>query len=204
MKLHGYGSALLVFASCLADGQDIPAPSPLIRPNQELRVSGLPALRSESHDGGDVLATSLATVLNDKSLCCERGSALEDRLPQSDPVSLKDVAAKLQGRQLASDGHPVMITAEFVLPDSLNSGQIVHALATKHAPLMSWNDHLYVAYGVIYDDTYYADGSETYVIKKILLWDTRFSDSRREVVFNREKDGLEKIAGVLFLTVAPQ
>lgn len=204
MKLHGYASALPIFVACLAFGQDLPPSNLVIRPNVEIRVSGLPSLRAESRSAGDVLATSVATVINDKSLCCDRDSALEDRLPQSDPVSLKEVAAKLQGRQLSSDGRPFMITAEFVSADALNSGQLVHVIATKHAPLMVWNDHLYVVDGVIFDDTYFGDGSEIYVIKKFLLWDTRYSDSRREVVFNRDTDDLSKVQGMLFLSVAPQ
>jgi hypothetical protein len=42
------------------------------------------------------------------------------------------------------------------------------------------------------------------VIHKFLLWDTRYSDSRREVVFNRETDDLGKVDGFLFVDVKPQ
>jgi hypothetical protein len=42
------------------------------------------------------------------------------------------------------------------------------------------------------------------VIKKFLLWDTRFSDSRREVVFNRDTDDLGKVEGFLFVDAKSQ
>jgi hypothetical protein len=42
------------------------------------------------------------------------------------------------------------------------------------------------------------------VIRKFLLWDTRFSDSRREVVFDRDTDDLSKVEGFLFVDVKRQ
>ena len=59
-------------------------------------------------------------------------------------------------------------------------------------------------YGAIYDQAVYSDGSITYVIRKLLLLDTRFSDSRREVTFNRDTDDLSKVQGVLFVQAARQ
>src|SRR5262249_37031597 len=178
----------------------IPTSSYVSHPNQEIHVSGLPALKARSNEAPDVLATAVATVFNDQELCCGERSALESRLPQSDPVSLKDVAAKLQGRQLLRDGRPVQITAEYFDAAAINSGTLVHAIALKHAPLMVLNSLLYVVSGVIYDDAVYSDGSEIYVLRKFLLLDPRFSDHRRDVTFNRETDDLSKVQGVLFLT----
>lgn len=199
--VNSCGLALLGLVS-IAYGQDYPGPSAVFHPNQEIRVNGLPSLRAESKDASDVLATSLATVLNDKDVCCERDSALEDRLPQSDPVSLKEVAAKLQGRQLLSDGRPILVSAEYLAPDSVSAGQVIRALMDHHAPLMEWNSRVYVVYGAVFDEALYSDGSRTYVIHKFLLLDTRFSDSRRNVSFNRDTEDLDKVQGMLFLTVA--
>ena len=42
------------------------------------------------------------------------------------------------------------------------------------------------------------------VIHKFLLWDTRFADSRREMVFNRDTDDLSKVEGFLFVDAKPQ
>jgi hypothetical protein len=175
-----------------------------VQTNLEIRVSGLPSLRAQSSDAPDVLATALATVLNDKDLCCDRHSALEDRLPQSDPVSLREVAAKLQGRQLRTDGRPVLITAELFTPAAVSAGQLITAIRAKRAALMVWNSRLYVVSGVVYDDSTYSDGTDSYVIHKLLLLDTRYSDARREVRFNRDTEDLSKVEGLLFLTVAPQ
>jgi len=42
------------------------------------------------------------------------------------------------------------------------------------------------------------------VIRKFLLLDTRYSDSRREVVFTRGVDDAGKVQGLLFLQSKPQ
>ena len=101
--------------TCLAYTQDVPSRGyPTIHPNLEARISGLPFLQAQSTDAPDVLAAALATVLKDRDLCCDRQSALEGRLPQSDPVSLKEVAAKLQGRQLLGEESVADVTEERV------------------------------------------------------------------------------------------
>jgi hypothetical protein len=187
------GSFLAV--SCLAHGQ-------VYNPDQEVQVSGLRVLMARSQERSDVLLTSLDTVLHDRSLCCGKDSALEDSAERANPLSLKDVASKLQGRHLLSDGRPIMVTAEYFEPAAINSGMLVGTLRDKRALLLQWNSHVYVCYGVIYGELYDENGGMQYAIRKFLLLDTRYSDSHREVVFNRETDDWSKVQGMLRLTVA--
>ncbi len=207
-KFHSSGSALLVAVrvvaawclavGCLAYGQ-------YYFPNKEIRIGDLPALTAKSRDLSDVLAASVEISFHDKEICCGRNSALEDDVQRADPKSLKNVSAKLQGRHLLSDGRPIMITAEYVPAAEVNPGQIVGALAQKRAPLMLWNSHLYVVYGVIFDETVDPDSGATIdAIHKLFLLDVRFSDERREVTFNRDTDDWGKVQGLLLLKAAPQ
>jgi hypothetical protein len=181
---------------CLAVGQSYP--------NREIRVSGLRALMARSHEPSDVLLTSLDTVLHDRSVCCGPDSALGDSAEKANPLSLKDVVSKLQGRHLLSDGRPIMVTAEYFEPAAINSGTLIGTLRDKHALLLQWNSHVYVCYGVIYDELYDENGGLQYSIRNLLLLDTRYSDSRREVIFNRQTDDWSKVQGMLRVTVAPQ
>ena len=174
-------------------------------PNQEVRVSRLAVLRARSHDPSDVLLTALETVLHDRDICCGKDSALEDSAARADPLSAKDVATKLQGRHLLSDGRPIMVTAEYFEPAAINSGMLIVTLRDQHALLMEWNSRWYVCYGVIY--TKYVDpnsGMELDTINKFLLLDTRYSDARREVVFDRATDDWSKVQAMLRLSFAPQ
>lgn len=198
-------SSLLVWCSrivlvCLS----VSAHGQIYYPNTELRINDLPSLTAKSKDPSDVLAASLEIIFRDKDVCCGKNSALEDDVQRADPKSLKDVATRLQGRHLLSDGRPIMVTAEYVPSTSLVAGTLIGALSDKQALLMEWNSHLYVVYGMIYSTTYTAEGARIDSILKIFLLDPRFSDQRREVTFARATDDWGKVQGLLSLKIAPQ
>jgi hypothetical protein len=181
----------------------------ILNQDQEIQVHNLPSLMARSHDASDVLLTSLDTVFHDREICCGKDSALEDSASAADPESLKAVASKLDGRHLLSDGRPIIVKAEYVAPDAVNSANLIGMILNQHAALIEWNSHLYVVHGVVYMWFASRSGpeggvSEGTVIHKLLLWDTRYSDSRREVVFNRETDDWSKVQGLLFLEAQPQ
>ncbi|HWY22422.1 MAG TPA: hypothetical protein VNX26_14440 [Candidatus Acidoferrum sp.] len=183
---------------CVAYGQ-------IYYPNQEIRIHDLPSLTASSGNLSDVLATSVEIILRDKEVCCGKNSALEDSLQSADPASLDDVAKKLQGRHLLSDGRPVMVTAQFVPAAAVNSGLLIYALTEKHPALMEWDSHLYVVYGVTFNRTIMQNNGPTMdTIQQFLLVDTRFSDKRREVTFDRQTDDWGKVPGLLMLKVARQ
>jgi hypothetical protein len=173
-------------------------------PNQEVRITDLPLLTAKSKDASDVLAASAEIILRDKEVCCGKNSALEDSIQRADPKSLKDIAARLQGRHVLSDGRAIVVTADYVPAPSVNSGNLIAALTEKQALLIEWNAHLYVIDGVIYNTAYSPDSGRMDSIVKILLLDTRFSDQRREVSFDRQTDDWAKVQGVLILKTAPQ
>lgn len=187
----------LAFCGC-AYGQHTYSPD-------EVRVSGLPTLMARTHDASDVLLTSLDTIVQNREICCGKDSALEDSAQRADPASLADIAAKLQGRHLLSDGRPIMVAAKYVTPEAVNGYLLIETLKQKHAMLMLWKSHLYVLYGVNYVEDYDREtGAGTDNVRKLLLIDTRYSDSRRTVEFNRETDNWSQVRGVVWLTFAPQ
>jgi hypothetical protein len=117
---------------------------------------------------------------------------------------LKDIASKLQGRHLLSDGRPIIATVEYLTPDQVNAGHLIYMLAANHAPLMMWNSHLYVVDGLTYVEDVDNDGGVTYVTHKFLLQDARFSDSRRRVPFDRLTEDAGEVQGLLFVQAAPR
>jgi len=167
----------------------------------EVRVSGLPSLMAKSHGLEDVLPTSLDIILHDRSICCGRDSALEDDVARADPRSLKDVASRLQGRHLLGDGRPISVRTEFWPTEAIDGLRVVNTLKENHALLMAWNSHLYVVYGVVYRWVDYSPDKGPYcVLRRLLLLDTRFSDSRRTVEYNRETDDPANVQGFLTVT----
>jgi hypothetical protein len=172
-------------------------------PNQEVQVSGLPALTAPSTKKSAVLATVIETVLQDKAVCCGKDSALEDAV-HSHPASLKELGVKLQGRHVMSDGRSVMVSAQYVPQSSITPDLMISILMDQHAPLMAWKSQTYVLYGVIFDETIFSDGRRQHTIHKLLLLDPRFSDERRETEFNRDTDDWGNVEGILTLTAARQ
>jgi hypothetical protein len=195
-------AAMGVVASCLAVGGF--AGGQTTYPEQEIRVHDLPLLTARSPHASDVLATSLEIVFNDKDVCCGKNSALEDSVQAADPKSLKDIAGKLQGRHLLSDGRPIMVTVEYLTPDQANAGHLIYMLAANHAPLMMWNSRLYVLDGLSYVENVDTNGGVSYVTHKFILQDARFPDARREVSFDRVTEDASKVQGLLFVKAAPQ
>lgn len=174
-------------------------------PNKEVRISDLPSLTARSRSAADVLATSVEIIFHDKKVCCAKDSALEDAIRSADPTSLKDVSDKLRGRHLLSDGLPIQVTAQYLPAASVDAASLINALTAKNALLMQWNSRMYVVYGVTYVQTFDPNtGSRTDAIHKLLLWDARFSDERREVVFDRLTDDWGKVEGLLVLSAARQ
>src|SRR5580698_9733736 len=141
-----------VAISCLALGACAYGQESYI--NLEVHVSDLRPLQAHSKEPSDVLVASLGIILPDQEVCCGKDSGLDDSVQQADPASLPDVAAKLQGRHLLSDGRPIMVTAKYIAPDALNSYLLLETLQQRHAMLMQWRSHLYVCYGVTYRKDY--------------------------------------------------
>ena len=193
--------ALGVALCCCAEGQ-------VLFQDQEAHVHNLPSLTARSGEPSEILLASLASVFHDPTICCGKDSALQDSALATDPTSLKDVANKLEGRHLLSDGHPIQVTAEYLAGGPINSDHIISMILNQHAAIIEWNSELYVIHGVVYRWTASGDPSSGYtkttLIRKFLLWNTRFSDSRREVVLDRDKDDWSKVEGLVFLQVARQ
>jgi len=169
--------------------------------DQQARVNSLPTVVARSDDPSDLLLASLETIFHNPEICCGRSSALEDSAQAADARSLKDIASKLDGRHLLGDGRPIHVTAAYLTPEAVTASHVVGELADQHPMLMQWNSHLYVVYGVVYVRT--EDPSEPgtvgMITRKFLLWDTRYSDERRNVVFDRESEDPNKVQGLLFL-----
>lgn len=195
-------AALLCLVS-LAYRQDVPPSYPVVKPNQEIRVAHLPRLAARSADPSYVLLTSLDIIFHDHAICCARDSALGDSAAAAEPGSMKDIVAKLQGRHLMSDGRPIIVTVRDLAPQATrNPGLVVSALTDQRALLLIWKSHLYVLYGALFDEAQYADGSLAETINQLFLLDPRYSDSRREVPFTREKDDWNQVEGLLLLSVS--
>lgn len=172
----------------------------VVHPDQEVQISSLPSVIASSKSDSDVMVASLATAVMDSAVCCGRNSALQDEVP-SDGTSLKELGYKLRGKHRLSSGESFNITDQYWTGASVNPPAIIGSLIAQRALIMDWNDHLYVVHGAVFDEYRYYDGRIAWVIKKLLLVDTRYSDKRRYASFDRQADDWGKVTGILALTI---
>jgi hypothetical protein len=137
-------------------------------------------------------------------VCCEKDSALADAVAyaaMTDPP-LKDLAAKLEGRQLTDDKDPILVSAKYVPGSSITGDFIVRSLLGQHALVVEWKAHIYVLQGALYNEVRDSSGAREFSVIKLFLLDPRFSDERRTVIFDRKTDDLTNVQGALAVTVS--
>ncbi len=198
MRAGKFSGAALSLAFCgMALGQTASG-------DKDVSVHDLPIVVAQSKEAVDVLAAGLEMVFRDKEVCCGKDSALEVSVQKADPHSLQDVANKMQGRHLLSDGRPIMVSSEYLAPSQVSAGHMIVMLRENQVALTMWDSHLYVIDGMTYVDSADSDGNISYLIHKFSMQDPRYSDSRRRVTFDRVTQDASKIQGILFVKVALQ
>lgn len=169
-------------------------------PNQLLRTAASPAVVAASKSKPDVMTASVATAVIDPAVCCGPNSALVDRVELANGRSLTVLGEKLRGKHYLDTALSIVVTDQYWPVASVRAEDIISSLMAQHPLLMVWSGHLYVVDGVIFDESRSCN-SHMYVIKKLLLVDTRFSDRRRYVSFDRQTDDWGKVTELLALAI---
>ncbi len=203
-KLHLPASTLLliiIMSCCMnANSQDY-YDSYIVRPNQEVQIASLPSVVAASKSKSDVMVSSVATAVIDPDVCCGRNSALVDRVDSANGRSLMLLGEKLRGKHYMDSGLSIVVTDQYWPGASVNADDIVASLMARRPLLMDWSGRLYVLYGAVFDEYIYTSGKDVRVIHTLMLVDTRFSDRRRYVSFNRQTDDWGKVTGLLALAI---
>jgi len=183
----------------------------VVRRNQEMRIASLPSTVAASTSKSDVLVASVATAVMNPDICCGRRSALEDQIlaatASTGKISLKELGEKLRGKHYLDDGSSIFVADQFspavqTDPNRVGPRDIISSLMSQRPLLMNWAGHLYVLYGVVFDECLDSDnGYDFPAIRTLLLIDTRFSGPRRYVSFNRQTDDWGKVTGFLALAI---
>ena len=184
-----------VVSACAQDQSD----TYVLLPNQQTRITSLPSAVADSTSDSAVLTASVEMIVVEPDVCCGRNSALADQVPAA--KTLKELGERLRGKHVLDTGSSILVTDQYWSGASVNAEDIVGSLLAKRPLLMDWNSHLYVLDGAVFDEYRYSSGRVAHVIRKLLLVDTRFSDNRRQVVFDRQKDDWGKVSGLLALAI---
>jgi hypothetical protein len=201
MNSKSASTLVLIISYCLAAHSQVVNQPSTLRPNKEVKVAYLPSKAASSEKNSAVLAATLETAIMQPDVCCDRDSALEPQIPPARNLSLKDLGDKLQGKHYLGTGLPIVVATQYWSGASTNVQMIIGTLMQQRPLIMDWNGRLYVLYGATYDEYVDNSGNTEQVIKTLLLIDTRYSDARRNVTFNRQTDDWAKVNGLLSLTI---
>ncbi len=188
---------LLAFATIAA--QDTSYPSLVVHPNQEVTVKNLHLKLARWPGETAALAGALETILDFPQLCCGRNSSIPALPASARSNSLQEIAAKLNGKHVLSDGRPVFVAAHYFSASAITSHQIVAFLMENQALLVQWDSHFFVLSGAVFDDKVYSDGNRDIILRKLRLFDPDATAAAHEITFDREKDQWSEVQGFLLI-----
>ncbi|MFI5117764.1 MAG: hypothetical protein ACHP8B_13820, partial [Terriglobales bacterium] len=114
---------------------------------------------------------------------------------------LMQLGGRLRGKHYLDSGLSIVVTDQYWPGASVNAEDIISSLMAQRPLLMDWNGRLYVMYGAVFDEYRSYCSPNMHVIRTLLLVDTRFSDRRRYVSFDRQTDDWGKVTGLLALAI---
>ena len=188
------GALALVVSS---PAQELPVPDPeVVHPNIRVSVPNLSPENAADESSGAVAQAAMATVLSASNMTCDSASQLNAVLEANGGTTLRTLAEKLRGASCMTNGTIVHLSAEFTPNASIQPDSILAPILHGRPLLLRWNGELYVLRGVIYDEHLHNSGNRENVIRELLLIDPRYSDRRRFVSFDRQKNDFSEVEGI--------
>lgn len=203
-KSVGRLATLLIAFSALSYSQTDLGPSYRFLPSKQIRVTNLRLQNASTNSATDVLSAALSTIFNDPQVCCGKDSALGEVVLSADSGSIEDLARALQGRHMLGDGLPIFVNSLFLQPASAKPQQILAPLLENKPLLIEWNSCFYVVQGAVFSERDYENGSREYMLRQLLLLDTRYTDRRAQVSFRADSNSWRDVQGILILNAATE
>ena len=186
-------------------GQDVPLGGyPVVHPYRRIQISNLAGISSTDTTSPAITKAALAIVISASKVNCEHDSQLESIADANAGASLQTLVTKVAGAFCSENGRRFRVTASFVPNSAIQGNNIIASLKQGQPLLIEWKDVLYVLYGVVYDERIHSSGRQDNFIREFLLIDPRYSDKRRLVTFERDKDNFAEVEGIASIRTTPE
>jgi hypothetical protein len=180
-------------------------PPVYIKPNQTVDLA--PAIMGTARQNCEnwALAAGLETILQWQDVHLEQsywvrhlngGELCVHQLPSMDEL------AKVVNKEFSlEDGRRVRLELHFVRGAPVDTGALIGGLQQQQLSLFLWHGHPYYMSGVTYDE--YTGGSygHMFLVKEVRLANTYARQPN--ITFQRDRDNMSEIAGVLSVSVIP-
>jgi hypothetical protein len=151
------------------------------------------------------LAAGLETILQqqnvalDQSFWVMRLNGGELCIPEM--PSMDALAQVVNKEFVLEDGRHVRLELHFVPGAPVDIGGLIAGLKQQQLSLFLWHGHPYYMSGVTYDERIGRDGSRVFIVKELRLADTYAKQPG--ITFQRDRDNMGEIAGILSVSVIP-
>ncbi len=210
MSRHGAILAVVLFtvvSFCAAQKADkkLGGQSYQVKPDQTADISGPKLITAKQACENWGLAAGLEAMLLQHDIALNQnfwvmrinaGEICASELPAA------DVLAKLINQEFTlDDGHKVRLELQYTAGAPTDVDSIIARLQQNQLSLLVWRGHPYYLVGATYDENIGRDGTRFFEIKELRLSNT-FA-KLPGVTFQKGRDDLNEIGGVLTITATP-
>jgi len=185
----------------------VPPPNVKLNPGQIVDIAGLSSATASQKCENWAWAAGLETILHTQNVDLKQKYWVikaDGGEVCKDSFDLSSLPQYINGEYVLDDGRHVRLEATAV--SGLPQGVDPFILAPQAGrPLMLiWKGHPYLYVGMNYDELRFADGQREFSVTKLKFLDPFASDPAKQVVyFDREKDDLADISGMMDVIAEP-
>jgi hypothetical protein len=188
-------------------GTPLPRPDVKLNPDQNVDIAGLASATASQKCENWAWAAGLETILRTQNVDLKQKYWIikaDGGEVCKDSFDLNSLAQYINGEYVLDDGRHVRLEATTI--SGLPQGVDPFILAPQAGrPLMLvWKGHPYLYVGMNYDELKFASGQREFSVSKLKFLDPFASDPAKQVVyFDREKDDLADISGMMDVIAEP-
>ncbi len=186
----------------------LPRPDVKLDPDQNVDIPGLASATASQKCENWAWAAGLETILRTQKVDLKQKfwvlKADGGEVCKDSAVELNTRAHYINGEYVLDDGRHVRLEATTVegLPQAIDP--FILAPQAGRPLMLVWKGHPYLYVGMNYEELKFANGQRLFSVTKLKFLDPFTSDPAKQVVyFDREKDDLADISGMMDVIATP-
>jgi len=186
----------------------LPRPEVKLNPDQNVDIAGLTSATAEQKCENWTWAAGLETILRTQNVDLKQKywvlKADGGEVCKDNSIDLGSLSQYINGEYVLDDGRHVRLEATTIagLPQGIDP--FILAPQAGRPLMLVWKGHPYLYVGMNYEELRFAGGQREFAVTKLKFLDPMASDPAKQVVyFDREKDDLADISGMMDVIAAP-
>lgn len=186
----------------------VPRPDVKLNPDQSVDIANLSSVTAQQKCPNWAWAAGLETILHSQNVDLKQKywviKADGGEVCIDNNIDLSSLTQYINGEYVLDDGRHVRLDATAIsgLPQGIDP--FILAPQAGRPLMLVWKGHPYLYVGMNYEELRFASGQREFMVSKLKFLDPMASDPSKQVVyFDREKDDLADISGMMDVIVQP-